>query len=357
MWDASEILPDTCPNKAYLRLGCSWHAAGTAYGDERNSHDAAKTLARNMEACKDVRFRHWDFCKIKPRRIPGLILFLDPPYRNTTKQTHYKTRFDFNLFWKQVEQWSALDARIYLTEWDVPPIPHERIWAATHGTPISSAKFRTEHTSNTQQECMWRILPPGEKMDTSKPITNNGPAAEYVPIDSIHPWKDNPRIHANSVEQVVKSIKRFGWGAVIVCRLENREIIAGHTRYEAAKRMNMDSVPVRFLDVTEQEAHILALADNKLGESSTWDDAMLRAVIGMMPEKTDLLTGTGFSTEDLAKLTNTAIPENKGDNSVAESEPHEDLYHVIITFRTEQEAKDYFAQQKANGKDVRALVG
>lgn len=100
---------------------------------------------------------------------------------------------------------------------------------------------------------------------------NDPIAAEYLPIDSLFPWAGNPRKNAHVVDRAAKSIDRFGFGAPIVARRANREIIAGHTRWAAAKQLGLDRVPVRLMDLDEDEAHALALVDNKLGEMAEWD--------------------------------------------------------------------------------------
>lgn len=105
------------------------------------------------------------------------------------------------------------------------------------------------------------------------------PAAVWAPIESIHPWDDNPRHNDDAVASVARSISEFGFASPIVARKANREIIAGHTRYWAARQLGLESVPVRFLDVNSEQARTLALADNKLGEIATWDDDKLRALL------------------------------------------------------------------------------
>jgi len=92
--------------------------------------------------------------------------------------------------------------------------------------------------------------------------------------DLLQPWADNPRDNHDSVARVVASIKRFGFGAPIVARRENLEIIAGHTRWFAARQLQLVSVPVRLLDISEYEAHLLALTDNRLTERTEWSDKL-----------------------------------------------------------------------------------
>ncbi len=125
-------------------------------------------------------------------------------------------------------------------------------------------------------------------------------AAEWIPIDQIKPWEGNPRDNKQAIEKVAQSIKRFGFGAPIVARRSNSEIIAGHTRVEAARQLGLTAVPVRFLDLNEAEARLLALADNKLGEIATWEDDRLRETLRGYSEQDIALAG--WSTASAAKL-------------------------------------------------------
>lgn len=131
-------------------------------------------------------------------------------------------------------------------------------------------------------------------------------AAVWVTLDALDPWKDNPRHNAAAVDEVVGSIRRFGFGAPIIARKADGMIIAGHTRYEAAKKLGLERVPVRYLDLDPADARLLALADNKLGELAEWDDARLSAVLVELRDvfevPLDVLEESGFSKEEVASL-------------------------------------------------------
>ena len=66
---------------------------------------------------------------------------------------------------------------------------------------------------------------------------------EERPITSIRPYADNPRINDQAVEAVAASIRAFGFRQPIVVD-ENDVIIVGHTRYKAALRLGLKTVPV-----------------------------------------------------------------------------------------------------------------
>ncbi len=127
-------------------------------------------------------------------------------------------------------------------------------------------------------------------------------AAEWVAVEALHPWVKNPRKNDHAVDRIADSIKQFGFGAPLLARKANGEIIAGHTRLKAAIKLGLDSVPVRYLNVTEAQAHALAIADNKLGEISSWVDALLSEVLdGLSTEMTEMPV-LGFTEGELNRL-------------------------------------------------------
>jgi len=77
------------------------------------------------------------------------------------------------------------------------------------------------------------------------------------------------------VRAIARSIDAFGFNAPILVDKRN-QIVAGHGRYEAAQLLGLERIPVISLDhLTEAQARAYLLADNKLAERSSWDDASL----------------------------------------------------------------------------------
>jgi len=126
-------------------------------------------------------------------------------------------------------------------------------------------------------------------------------AAVWVNLSALHPWPNNPtKDDPASVRRVAESIKRFGFGAPLVARAENGEIIAGHTRFKAAQLLKLPSVPVRLLDITEQDAHALALADNRLAALTQRSNEALAAALRDMPSIDQVIAG--YEQPDIDKL-------------------------------------------------------
>jgi DNA modification methylase len=102
---------------------------------------------------------------------------------------------------------------------------------------------------------------------------------ERLPPAALKPDPLNPRRHSTrQIEQIARSIKRFGFNAPALIDRDNR-IVAGHGRVLAAQRAGLDEVPVIRLDhLTDAQARAFAIADNRLAEIATWDDQLLGEV-------------------------------------------------------------------------------
>tara|TARA_R100001163_G_C5068168_1_gene208042 strand:- start:6875 stop:8191 length:1317 start_codon:yes stop_codon:yes gene_type:complete len=123
---------------------------------------------------------------------------------------------------------------------------------------------------------------------------------EYVDIDSLVEWEHNPRINTEAVSKVARSIERFGFASPVIAREEDSMVIAGHTRIAAARSLGLSTIPVRYMKLSRTEAELLAIADNKLGEISDWNEDMLKDILAALPEND--LDDIGFSLDELEEI-------------------------------------------------------
>ena len=94
-------------------------------------------------------------------------------------------------------------------------------------------------------------------------------------INDIRPYENNPRFNEASVDKVAASIKEFGFRNPIIVDKDG-VIIAGHTRYKAAQRLGLQTVPIIVAeDLTPEQVKAYRIADNKVGEASLWDYDLL----------------------------------------------------------------------------------
>lgn len=98
-------------------------------------------------------------------------------------------------------------------------------------------------------------------------------------IENIQPYANNPRKNDSAVDAVAASIKEFGFKVPIVIDSLG-EIVCGHTRFRAAKKLGLQSVPCVIADdLTGEQIKALRLADNRVGEMAEWDDDLLKTEI------------------------------------------------------------------------------
>jgi len=147
----------------------------------------------------------------------------------------------------------------------------------------------------------------------------NEAIGEYIDIDLLIPHPENPRINNHAVEEVAGSIKRFGFASPIIARLEDRMIIAGHTRYKAAQSIGLDKVPVRFMDLDPVDAKLLMLADNKIGERADWDEDALQELFEELQDED--LSGLGWDEDELSGILDDLYSEDEEEAIVEPPEP------------------------------------
>lgn len=90
-------------------------------------------------------------------------------------------------------------------------------------------------------------------------------------INDIKPYDRNPRKNDIAVAAVAESISQFGFKVPVIVDTDG-VIVAGHTRYKAAKQLGMKTIPCIVADdLTEAQIKAFRLADNKTAELAEWD--------------------------------------------------------------------------------------
>lgn len=99
---------------------------------------------------------------------------------------------------------------------------------------------------------------------------------EEVPTDELVPYARNAKVHTNEqIDQIVKSIEEFGFNdPIAVWHNEDgaMEIIEGHGRVMAAKKLGLDVLPVVTLDhLTNEQRRAYTHVHNQLTMNTGWD--------------------------------------------------------------------------------------
>ncbi len=124
----------------------------------------------------------------------------------------------------------------------------------------------------------------------------------YKPIDSIVGYVNNTKIHPQSqIDQIKSSIVEFGMCTPI--GIHNNTIVYGHGRWEALKQLGYEEVPTLDLShLTDAQRKAFIIADNKIGDNSTWDEELLKLEIEALQDMDFNIDLLGFSDDELEDL-------------------------------------------------------
>lgn len=145
------------------------------------------------------------------------------------------------------------------------------------------------------------------------------PKVEIVEVARLKPFAKNPRKH-HAVDAIARSMEKFGYLAPIIVQAGTYRILAGHGRLEAVKRRGVDQVPVIVAEISDADADLYTIADNKLGEMSEWDEQLLGELTMSLIARDLDLSLTGFSEKELEELANPLIVGGVDEDELIEPE-------------------------------------
>ena len=143
------------------------------------------------------------------------------------------------------------------------------------------------------------------------------PNLKQIPIDHLVPYAKNPRKITKAVPLVAESIKSFGFNVPItINNMIDKIIVSGHTRYEAAKKLGMTSVPyIELNHLSDLDIRKYRLADNRVSDESEWDKNLLRTELAELELNSKLdaewFNNIGFSQEEIAKALAGTMQDNE----------------------------------------------
>ncbi len=135
-----------------------------------------------------------------------------------------------------------------------------------------------------------------------------------IKLGDIKPYAKNSRTHTPAqIKRIGKSIQEFGFTNPILIDPE-MNLIAGHARLEAAKKLGLESVPARVIEgLTNDQKRMLVIADNQIAiGGSGWDEGVLAEELNALMAAGADMDLMGFEKDDLAKFLN-APPEGLTD--------------------------------------------
>lgn len=161
----------------------------------------------------------------------------------------------------------------------------------------------------------------------------NDPATQRydpaVALDILTPHPDNPR--AGDVGALLESIDENGFAGAILAQSSSNRIIAGEHRWRARQREGAETIPVIFLDVDDDRALRILLADNRANDLAGYHDDELDTLLRSISETDDGLLGTLWESVD------EAVPASLDEVPVTDQVETRsfDQVHMLISFAPE----------------------
>lgn len=136
-------------------------------------------------------------------------------------------------------------------------------------------------------------------------------AIELVDLDCLIPYAKNSRTHSkDQVAQIAASILEFGFTNPVLIGNDN-DIIAGHGRVLAARKLKFGKVPcIRLGHLTETQKKAYVIADNKLALNAGWDEELLAIELTDLREIDFDLNLTGFDADEIEAFLNPKSEES-----------------------------------------------
>ena len=122
---------------------------------------------------------------------------------------------------------------------------------------------------------------------------------QMVPVGLLKPYDKNPR--KGNVKAIAESLKTNKQYRPIVVQKSTKKILAGNHTYKAAKQLGWSQIAVVMVDVTDEEAKRIVLADNRTNDLAEYDNQVLAELLKDIGDS----TGTGYNAADVEALLST----------------------------------------------------
>src|SRR5437588_8179353 len=122
------------------------------------------------------------------------------------------------------------------------------------------------------------------------------------PIDRLVFYARNPRKNDAAVDRMCGSIREFGFKIPCLVRSDG-EVIDGHLRLKAARKLGLTEIPVILCDEwTPAQVKAFRMMVNRSATWAEWDEELLALELQEIQEADFDLSLTGFEDQELARL-------------------------------------------------------
>ena len=184
-------------------------------------------------------------------------------------------------------------------------------------------------------------------------------------LSGISPYEGNPRtISEVAIQKVANSIDCYGWQQPIVVD-KDMVIIVGHTRYLAAKQLDLKTVPILIADkLSPEQVRAYRIADNRTNEENSWDQSLLIKELEQI-NSVDVEMLTGFNADELNEYLSgfdmsgmeQGTPCEQTDLGATDNDfSYKEQFGVIVSCANESEQQRVFEKLTASGHTCRVVV-
>jgi DNA modification methylase len=122
------------------------------------------------------------------------------------------------------------------------------------------------------------------------------------PIDKLVFYARNPRKNDAAVDRMCSSIREFGFKVPVLARSDG-EVVDGHLRLKAARKLGITEIPVILCDEwTEAQVKAFRLMVNRSVAWASWDEELLALELQELNEADFDLSLTGFDPKEIDDL-------------------------------------------------------
>ena len=163
---------------------------------------------------------------------------------------------------------------------------------------------------------------------------------QSVSISSLTAYPTNPR--RGDIDAIALSLTAHGQYRPIVVQASTKFVLAGNHTLKAAKKLGWKKIKVVLVDVDEDTAKKIVLADNRLTDLAAYNEPLLKSLLQALPE----LDGTGFTASEVETLDRLISGDQKeplGTSGNLKDDPEVKI--AAWKFSVEQEAYDAWKEQ------------
>ena len=122
-------------------------------------------------------------------------------------------------------------------------------------------------------------------------------SSRLVPADKLSLFPGNPR--RGDLLRITESLRTNGFYKPLVVQKSTLHILAGNQTFQAALELGIEKVPVTYVDVTDEQAKRIVLADNRTSDRAIYDDYLLAELLLTME---DAFEGTAWTDDEVQDL-------------------------------------------------------